>query len=141
MAVIIGFDGKNIYTENKYNYPVVTNFTELETAFVQNVENILRDCFNPDFPIRIEQRSQDYLSMMVGEHSDFLRFKCTERTKWFTVCLSPIKRKESGIESRFDSCKPTIIHWKIKLKSVDDLINYSDIIQDAYLHGVAMSKI
>lgn len=141
MAVIIGFDGKNIYTENEYNYPIASNFTELEIAFVQSIEDIIRDCFNPDFPIRIEQRSQDYLSMMVGEHSDFLRFKCTERTKWFTVCLSPIKRKEPGIETRFNSCKTTIIHWKVKLKTVDNLIDFRDIIQDAYLHGIVMSNI
>lgn len=137
MAVVIGFDGKNIYSENQYNYPVVTKYTELERDFIKHVESVLSECFNNDFSVRIEQHSQDYLSMMVGDYTDFIRFKCTDRTKWFSVSLSPSKRKEEGIETRFTTCKPTIRHWKAKLRTVEDISTYSDIIKDAYLFGVS----
>lgn len=102
-----------------------------KTAIQLIVKIILQhDC---NAKLHIEQRSDDYLSMIISAtNSDFLRLKCGVHTKWISlsmwVCDNQIKNSPcfSNVKNRNQR------HWKISLDSVDDIINYSDVIIASY---------
>lgn len=109
-----------------YDDPVV--FTQNE----QRMIDLLAKCFksvNLSFSeIKVQRRTESYLTFLDKNGSDFLRIKAGVSSTWFSIdgCRLNDSLKE---DPRFDIvAKKNIRHWKIPLKSIDDITNYVDII-------------
>ena len=80
---------------------------------------------------RIEQRSQNYLSLVYG-NNDFLRIKYTENSKWISIGMYGDNRKENLDNPLFAEHKnKNQIHWKSKINTFEDLEKYLEIIEKA----------
>lgn len=106
--------------------------TEYEKKALSYIEEAFEENGLPFSELRFRRRSDSYLSVLALNDMDFLRIKASERSVWFSVHglhLSP----ELKSDARFDGVKKTLIHWKVKLKDVDDLKDNTDLIIESYL--------
>ena len=109
---------------NRRHEPVVSSNFEIEA--MQIIEKIITDAGLDFNKIHLERRSDNYLSLVIGEHYDFCRIKVTARTTWFSLDLLGCVSKLSNDVKLSDVKNKNQRHWKIPLNEVDDLINYSD---------------
>lgn len=78
------------------------------------------------------RRSENYLTVSVGENYDFLRIKATPRALWFSVQPAP-EDKQSPLLDCVE--KKNLVHWKIKLNSLSDAERYADIVYRSALNA------
>lgn len=82
--------------------------------------------------VRLERRTDSYLTLVTGENGDFCRIKATERAKWFSLDLWNAT-DEIKNDDRLQNVKnKNQRHWKIPLSSISDLSLYADFILFAY---------
>lgn len=101
------------------------NPTDFELAFIERIKEICSG-----LELRFERRSQNYLSAICGQN-DFLRFKLTEKTKWFSVFVFYKKRAEyinSPLFAQQDK-KERLNHWKVKINTFEDIEPYEEVIR------------
>ena len=76
----------------------------------------------------LERRSHSYLSLLY-DRNDFLRFKLTSRAKWLSLFIPPELREKYKDSPLFtDQKKKSLLHWKAKLSSLDDVEKYKELI-------------
>lgn len=98
--------------------------SDLELAFMEKINHI---CAGAN--IRFEARSDNYLSVLCGDN-DFIRFRLTDRTKWFSINVlysERAKLKDSPLFAQQENKK--LVHWKTKINDLSDVDAYSDIIR------------
>lgn len=110
------------------------NLTPEENIALDIVFDTLKDIASENAELHAERRSDNYLSIVAFEHHDFMRIKIGDRSKWFTVALSPSDRIDLAQDARFAKVKnKNQLHWKVSLSAVEGLKQHSDLIQKAYL--------
>ena len=87
--------------------------------------------------IRLERRSESYVSMFYGDHNDFLRFKMSEKTKWISIRLCP-EDCSSNIDNPLFSAQKNKkqLHWKSQILSLSDLPIYKSFLINACLKNL-----
>lgn len=86
--------------------------------------------------IHLERRTDNYLTVVVGQEFDFCRIKAGEKSTWFSLSLPSKERKELALDPRLSVvANKNLVHWKIPLTSIDKLDNYSDLILKSYIWG------
>lgn len=109
------------------------NPTDYENEFMELLLNWVGD------KIHFEKRSDNYISALCGEY-DFIRFKLSDKTKWFSICLSPDIRKEYKDSPLFVSQEnKNLVHWKVKFNELKDLEPYKEVIIGTYKYCEANS--
>ncbi len=87
--------------------------------------------------VRIERKSDSYISMIYGEYNDFLRFKISKNTKWLSIRLC----KEDSINNinnpLFEAqTNKKQLHWKSKFSSLADLPKYKSFLVNSCLKNL-----
>lgn len=131
MKITIEFNENGISISDSYLKEIDLSAEEKE--FTEIVTNFLIDKIDPSL-INLEKRSNSYTTFVYGEYNDFLRFKLTSRTKWFSVRINPSLAKKYENDSRFsDQTNKKQLHWKVKINSSSDVLNYQDVIIESCL--------
>lgn len=134
MPITIGFDGEKPFVTSefdKYKEDVIL------TAQEQILCNILRNMFNKigvdyDTEIKLQRRSNSYLSIFNNNGNDFLRVKASAKTTWFSIDTWKMADEYKN-DPRFDSVKnKKQRHWKIVLSSPNEIAKHFDLISEAY---------
>lgn len=113
------------------NYNSDAELTELETTALSHIRNTFIQASEDFDVLRFRRRSQDYLTIISPNDDDFCRIKVTSRSIWFSVHGLTLPEHIKS-DSRFDGVKKTLVHWKVKLSSVEDFIDNSDLILASY---------
>lgn len=106
--------------------PVVLN--QHEAAALSIIKEALPDSAD----IRVERRTDSYLTLITGEYGDFCRLKATDRAKWVSLDLwnaADEIKKDDRLEIVKNRKQR---HWKIPLSCVAELEQYSCFINAAY---------
>lgn len=131
MKITIEFNENGISISDSYLKEIDLSAEEKE--FTEIVTNFLIGKIDPSL-INLEKRSNSYTTFVYGEYNDFLRFKLTSRTKWFSVRIKPSLAKKYENDSRFsDQTNKKQLHWKVKINSSSDVLNYQDVIIESCL--------
>ena len=129
MPIDIAFDGVNVSITSsfdRYKEPVI--LSENEKYALKIIEKAFIDSGIDFDSIHLERRTNNYLTIVSSSDNDFCRIKIGLRSKWISLdlhlCDDAIKndKRLSDVENKNQ------IHWKIPLKTIEDLQNYSDII-------------
>lgn len=109
------------------------DLTEFEEQFVEALFLELSKHIDVTV-LRLDKRSNAYTTIICSEDylSDFLRFKLTDRTKWFSVAVSQediLIHKESELFK--DQKNKNERYWKVKMNSHTDFIPYLQIIKNS----------
>lgn len=94
--------------------------------------SIIKESLPESADVRVERRTDSYLTLITGEYGDFCRLKATDRAKWVSLDLwnAADEIKKDG---RLQIVKnQNQRHWKIPLSCVGDLERYSVFIVAAY---------
>lgn len=86
--------------------------------------------------IKLQRRTDKYLTVCNLSGDDFLRLKMGVKSKWFSVDIhrAPADiRKDTRLN---DVNNKNQRHWIIKIDSIDDLIKYSDIILYSFVYAL-----
>lgn len=103
--------------------------TDDEFEFLHKIDRILEKLHIPKQDCRIERRSNDYLSLVLFENDDFLRFHLSPSLKWFSISVWGISDLNVD-ESRFDNIRnKNQRHWKFNLIDEYALVGYEDIVE------------
>lgn len=106
--------------------PVVLNRHEAAAL------SIIRESLPESADVRVERRTDGYLTLITGEYGDFCRLKATDRAKWVSLDLWGAT-DEIKNDDRLQIVKnQNQRHWKIPLSCVADLEKYSIFINVAY---------
>lgn len=113
-------------------YNQAAELTDLEKKAVEYIKSAFFDADLNFEELRFIRMSDNYLTILAPNDTDFCRLKASNRSSWFSVAgvYLPDSLK---IDPRFDGIKKSLLHWKIKLNGVDDLKNNSDIIIETYI--------
>ncbi len=131
MKITIEFNENGISISDSYLKEIDLSAEEKE--FLKIVTNFLIGKIDSSL-INLEKRSNSYTTFVYGEYNDFLRFKLTSRTKWFSVRINPSLAKKYENDSRFsDQTNKKQLHWKVKINSSSDVLNYQDVIIESCL--------
>lgn len=134
MSITISFDGSKVKLESQfdnYDKPALLNANE-EKAIGYIKDEFLKKGINFD-EIQFRRRSQSYLTLLSPNNFDFCRIKVGIKSVWFSILTKPLSEKIKA-DHRFDSVKNRqTLHWKIKLESIDDFKNNSDLIVESYI--------
>lgn len=96
------------------------NANEKELFVAEHFISVIKAA-KPDMKVTLERRSENYLSLCVGEN-DFLRFKFTDRTKWISIDTTYLDLAED--DERFTAQKnKRQRHWKA---AIDNILSLSD---------------
>lgn len=124
------YNGKGKTAFERYNADAV--LTDLEKKAIDIIASKFEE-FSIDFSnIKASRRSENYLSLIAENDFDFCRIKAGNRSCWFSIHSLNLNDTLKN-DSRFDECNKKLVHWKIKLSSVDDLEEYADLILESYL--------
>lgn len=118
-----GFDenGKFIYESMTDRYD-----TEVEPTPLEGIA--LKHIIGASGPVKLYRRSDAYLTICNESGNDFCRLKATERALWFSLDMP----QEYYTDERLaDVPNKNQRHWKIKLKTIEDIDTYADIIKAA----------
>ncbi len=84
---------------------------------------------NLDFgKVRLERRSENYTTLVVGERNDFCRMRIGKRAKWISLDLWYYAQNLASDERLTVVKNKNQRHWKIPLESVNDIKKYADLI-------------
>lgn len=114
------------------NYNSDAELSELEMIALYHIKAAFAKASEDFDVLRFRRRSQDYLTVISPNDDDFCRIKVTSRSIWFSVHGLTLPESFKS-DARFDGVKKTLVHWKVKLKSIDDFIDNSDLILASYL--------
>lgn len=124
-VISFGFD-KN----NEFIYDSMTDRYEKEVTPTEIEAEALKYITDSAGAVKLYRRTESYLTICNESGNDFCRLKATERAKWFSLDM-PFEFYED--ERLADVSNKNQRHWKIKLKSFDDIAKYSDIIKASSL--------
>ena len=86
--------------------------------------------------VHLERRTDNYLTIVVGEYGDFCRIKVGVKSTWFSISLPIDERKSLFNDPRLSVVEDkNLRHWKIPLLTIEQLLEYEDLIQMAYING------
>lgn len=133
MPIEIAFDNGVISVKSEFDKRselLILSDDEKNSVFI--ISDIIRSSGLDFSRCHLERRSGDYLSIVCDTENDFCRIKIGARSKWFSLdlwlCDDKIKNDNRLLCVKSRNTR----HWKIPLKSVDDLKIYSDIICASY---------
>ncbi|WP_373262414.1 hypothetical protein [Hungatella hathewayi] len=121
MSINIGFDFKNgtCFINNSADNNV--SLSSYEADGVAILMNLLSEVPN-SAKVHLEKRADDYISIVCGEHNDFVRLKLTDRTKWISIRLAEEDRLSNIDNPIFSAQKnKNQSHWKIKLDTIEQI--------------------
>lgn len=124
-AINFGVDenGKFFFESTNERYLTEVEPTELEADALKILFSAV------DVPVNLYRRSDAYLTVCNEAGNDFCRLKISERAKWFSLDMdNSTFRGDPRLESVQNKNQR---HWKIKLKAIEDISLYSDIIKEA----------
>lgn len=107
--------------------------TDLEEQFIESLFHVLSKDLDLSI-LRLDKRSDAYTTICCSDEylSDFLRFKLTDRTKWFSVAISVEDSKLYKEDNLFkDQKNKRERYWKVKMKNINDFVPYIQIIKNA----------
>lgn len=91
--------------------------------------------------LEVIRKSDSYATVVIrGKEYDFdlIRFKFTERIKWVSLPLSKDDRLKFQENKLFEAQKnKKQIHWKSKLQAIEELLNYKELVINAYNEGIS----
>ena len=124
------YNGELISGFARYNADA--ELTEVEQIAINIIISQFEE-FSVDFSkIKICRRSDNYLSLVAENEFDFCRIKAGTRSSWFSIHGLNLSDDLKN-DSRFDECNKKIVHWKIKLSTIEELEDYVDLILESYL--------
>lgn len=116
-------NGKFFFESMTSRYLTEVEPTELEAEALNLI------CSALDTSVKLYRRSDAYLTICNEEGNDFCRLKVSERAKWFSLDMDKsMFREDQRLECVQNKNQR---HWKIKLKGVEDISLYSDIIKES----------
>lgn len=135
MSIIVSYDEQNgisVTSEfDKYRKEVV--LSEKESFACGVLERYFNDrgiVFSNC--IRLQRRSNSYLSFINQQNNDFLRLKAGVKSSWISIDTWKMSEDMKN-DSRFDNVKnKNQRHWKILLDDLDDIKLHCDLIIAAY---------
>ncbi|MBR0141893.1 MAG: hypothetical protein IJM19_06575 [Ruminococcus sp.] len=129
MSITISLDGVKSEFDGYDSDAVLTS---IETKAIEYIKREFEKREINFDEIRFRRRSKDYLTLLAPNDFDFCRIKVGERSVWFSVHGLNLP-KEIKNDERFDKVKKTLIHWKVKLGSIDEFLENSDLIAESYI--------
>lgn len=109
------------------------DMSPLEEEFSKIIISLISDSVDAS-KIRLERRSDAYVSMFYGEHNDFLRFKLSEKTKWISIRMSKDDQLENIDNPLFSAQKnKKQFHWKSQIMDIEDFSIYKPFLVNACL--------
>lgn len=124
------YNGELISGFARYNADA--ELTELEQIAINIIISQFEE-YSVDFSIiKICRRSDHYLSLVAENEFDFCRIKAGTRSCWFSIHGLNLAQ-DLKEDPRLAECNKKLVHWKIKLSSIEDLEQYSDLILQSYL--------
>lgn len=114
----------------KFFYESMTDRYETEVEPTELEAEALKYIIDAAGAVKIYRRTDAYLTICNESGNDFCRLKATERAKWFSLDM-PFEYYED--ERLKDVQNKNQRHWKIKLKSIEDVVKFADIIKAASL--------
>ena len=109
------------------------NMTDLEENAYNKILNLISDSADLS-KVHLEKNSDAYTSLVYGKYNDFVRFKLTERTKWISIRMIPSDRQANKDNPLFaDQKNKNQLHWKVKIKNIDEISSYQKFIINACL--------
>lgn len=134
MTIEIAFENENIKITNKQEPEISPNdLNEYEKEAISIIKSILQTNSFDTSTIQLERRTSNYLTLLINNSDckigkDFCRIKMTNRTTWISLDLWGFtKQLENDPRLNIVTNKNQRM-WKIKLSSIQDLYNYSDLI-------------
>lgn len=114
------------------NYNTDAELTDLEKNAIYIISSKFEE-FSVDFSkIRICRRSENYLSLVADNEFDFCRIKAGIRSNWFSIHGLNLPDNLKN-DSRLNECNKKLVHWKVKISTIDELNDYADLILESYL--------
>jgi len=110
------------------------NMNDDETTVAEHFITVIHNAA-PDIPVRIERRSNDYVSLFTGEF-DFLRFKYSPRSRWLSVDTFGLNLSPDDIRFAAQK-KKTARHWKAEIKDLSALQEFDDLVISSCLSCAA----
>ena len=121
-AIGIGIDDRGQpYVRSQFRKELDANDDEMRIAehFISAISAV-----NPDAPVSLERRSENYLSLCLGDN-DFLRFKYTERAKWLSIDTSFLDIEDDN--PLFEAQKnKRQRHWRAKISDIADINKFDE---------------
>ena len=114
-------DGKFFFESATDRYDTEVEPTEIEAEALKHIINVTG-------AVHLYDRSGDYLTICNDSDVDFCRLKATPRSLWFSLDVPDEFKNDERLASVPNKNQR---HWKIKLKSIDEIGNYADIIEAA----------
>ena len=109
------------------------NMTDLEESAYNKILNLISESADLS-KVHLEKNSDAYTSLVYGKYNDFVRFKLTERTKWISIRMIPSDRQANKDNPLFaDQKNKNQLHWKVKIKNIDEIFSYQKFIINACL--------
>ena len=107
-------------------YTAEASLTEMEAEAVGTIIDAVGSLADQ---LRFCRRTDSYLSVVGPEYGDdFLRIKATPRALWFSLDMWGVDGYAD--DPRFSEVKnKKQRHWKVKLRALDDLGLYADVIK------------
>ena len=120
-----------IYTRSSFEKPLA--LADEEQSAIDIIYKAFSGLATDSAEIHAERRSTNYLSIVAFSDYDFIRLKVGERSKWFSVFLSPTDRSELENDIRFAGVpNKRLLHWKVKLSRTEELSEHTDLFQRAF---------
>lgn len=114
------------------NYNTPAELTDLEHEALSFIKVAFSEAGEDFNALRFCRRSQNYLTILSPNDNDFCRIKVSDRSVWLSI-NGKILPKELQSDPRLDDVQKNLIHWKVKLSSISEFKNYSDLILADYL--------
>lgn len=131
MPITISFENGSVSISSSFDKEL--NMSSLEEAFSKTIISLLSDSVDTS-QIRLERRSDAYVSMFYGEYNDFLRFKLSEKTKWISIRMSRDDQLENIDNPLFSAQKnKKQFHWKSQIADIEDFSIYKSFLVNACL--------
>lgn len=134
MTIEIAFENENIKITNKQEPKISPDdLNEYEKEAISIIKSILQTNGFDTSTIQLERRTSNYLTLLINNSDckigkDFCRIKMTNRTTWISLDLWEFtKQLENDSRLNIVTNKNQRM-WKIKLSSIQNLYNYSDLI-------------
>ena len=134
MSIIISLENGVVSVSSTFHKEL--NMSSLEQEASEIFVSLLSDSVDCS-KIRLERKSNSYISMIYGEYNDFLRFKFSEKTKWLSIRLCEEDRSKHLENPMFSAqANKNQFHWKSKIDSLSELVNYKDFLINACLKNL-----
>lgn len=131
MPISFSFDEHSVTISSSFDKEL--NMSDLEEEFYNSILELLSDTIDTSL-IRVERRSDAYVSAIYGENNNFLRFKLSDKTKWISIFLTFDDKKDNMDNPLFEAQKnKKQFHWKSKLSNSKDYSVYKQFLINSCL--------